>query len=88
MQKKILRGAKQTLDKFNKELDSSSQAVALKQTNFQVAPLIAQPKPVKVQIEELSGKAKDYHTPEYGVLMGKLLPLRREFPKTKEVAAR
>jgi len=60
----------------------------LKQTNFQVAPLIAQPKPVKVQIEELSGKAKDYHNPEYGVLIGKLLPLRREFPKTKEVAAR
>ena len=34
LQKKIMHGAQQTLNKFNKELESSEYASAIKQTNF------------------------------------------------------
>jgi leucine-zipper-like transcriptional regulator 1 len=34
LQKKVLQGAQQTLNKFNKELESSEHAIAIKETNF------------------------------------------------------
>lgn len=89
MQKKILRGAQQTLQKFNTELESSStEAVAIKETNFQVPPIIAEPKKITVQLAEINGKAKEYHSENYAILMKKITPLRKEFPKSKDQEAR
>jgi hypothetical protein len=36
----------------------------------------------------MTGKAKDYHNPEYAALMSSLLPIRKEFPRSKDVQAR
>ena len=89
MQKKVLRGAQQTLQRFNTELESSStEAIAIKETNFQVPPIIAEPKNITVQMAEINGKAKDYHSENYANLMKKINPLRKEFPKSKDVEAR
>ncbi len=51
LQRKIMRGAQQTLQRFNTELElSSSEAVAIKEKNFQVPPILAEPKKISVQI--------------------------------------
>lgn len=84
-----MRGAKQTLERFNKEHEGSSEhALAIKQSNFQVPPVFAPQKSVRSQIKEIYGKAEYYHNAEYQTLLGKLVPLRKEFPRTKEVGAR
>lgn len=89
MQKKILRGAQETLKKFNTELEPSTEhAVALKERNFQVPPIIAEPKKIPIQIAEINGKAKEHHNEQYALLLQKLVPLRKEFPKSKDVEAR
>ena len=69
MQKKVLQGAQQTLQKFNKELESSEYARALKQTNFQVPPILAEPKDLKVQLAEIQGRGQEHHNPDYAALI-------------------
>lgn len=88
LQKKVLQGAQQTLNKFNKELESSEHAIAIKETNFQVPPILADPKKLKVQLSEIQGRATQHHNPDYAALLNKVVPLRKEFPKTKDVSAR
>lgn len=51
-------------------------------------PIIAEPKNIKIQLQEISGRAEQYHNPEYAQLLQKVVPLRKEFPKTKDVKAR
>jgi hypothetical protein len=47
MQKKIARGAQETIARFNQEMESSSEnAISLKQRNFQIPPIFAPPKDV------------------------------------------
>jgi len=36
----------------------------------------------------MTGKAKEYHNPEYGAMMCSLLRIRKEFPRCKDVQAR
>lgn len=67
---------------------STEHATAFKVTNFQVAPIFAEPKDVKVQLKEINGKATEVHCPEYKDLLGKVVPLRQDFRKTKDVSAR
>lgn len=38
---KVQKGAKITLEKFNKELESSEHAVALKSNDFRIPPMFA-----------------------------------------------
>lgn len=60
----------------------------MKEKNFQVDPIIAPPKDIRIQMKEINGKTNEYHCAEYATLMGKLLPIRKEFPKTKDFLAR
>jgi hypothetical protein len=58
LQKKIVKGAKETLARFNTELQSSSEhSLALKQNDFQLPPMFAESKRAYIQMQELSGKA-------------------------------
>jgi hypothetical protein len=41
MQKKIARGAQQTIERFTQEIESTEHAVAFKEKNFQVPPVFA-----------------------------------------------
>ena len=67
---------------------SSQQALSLKQTDFQVPPIFAEPKKLHIQLKEIQGKAAEHHNPEYTSLLSKVLPIRKEFPKTKDITAR
>ena len=49
---------------------------------------MAEPKNVQLQVAEINGKAKEYHSEHYASLMKKLLPIRKEFPKSKDLVAR
>lgn len=42
-----MKGAKETLDKFNKELESSEYAVSLKSNDFSIPPMFAK-KDIKI----------------------------------------
>jgi hypothetical protein len=89
LQKKVLHGAKETLARFQKDMQrSTEQAIAVKNTNFQVPPIFAEPKPVRDQLKEVNGKAKEYHCEEYKTLIEKVLPLRKDFRRTQDVSAR
>jgi hypothetical protein len=80
LQKKVLHGAKETLARFQKDMEKSTEhAVALKTTNFQVPPIFAPPKPVPLQLKEINGKTAEYHCEEYKSLIAKVVPLRKDF---------
>ena len=85
-----MNGAKETLARFVRDMEKSSeQAMALTPNkDYQVEPELAEPKPLKIQLQQMRGKAEEYHTPEYKDLIGKLTVTRKEFPKTKDVTAR
>ena len=91
LQKNIKQGAKVTLEKFNKELESSQYAVSLKSNDFSIPPMFAK-KDIKVQLKEINGKLEfdqnKYHNALYNDLMKKLLPLRVEFPEAKDSESR
>jgi len=72
------------LARFNKEsfadLDSTSRAEAMLHKNFHVQPQYPeQALPVKQQMDEVTGKAKEYPTPEYANLMSTLRETRKKF---------
>jgi hypothetical protein len=49
-----------------------------------VPPIIAEPKKITVQLAEINGKAKEYHSEHYALLMKKITPLRKDFPRSKD----
>lgn len=51
-------------------------------------PILADPKNLQVQLAEIQGRATEHHNPDYAALLKKVVPLRKEFPKTKDVTAR
>ena len=51
-------------------------------------PIIAEPKKINIQVAEINGKAKELHNEQYGQLLQKVVPIRKEFPKCKDVQAR
>ena len=51
-------------------------------------PILAEPKNVREQLKEMYGKAEQHHNNEYAALLKKLVPIRAEFPKSKDVTAR
>lgn len=52
-----MRGAKITLEKFNKELESSQHALSLKHNDFSIPPMFAT-KDIKLQLREMYGKVE------------------------------
>ena len=54
--KRVAKKAKETLDKFSNNLDSTQQAEALKRNNFAIPPMFAT-KDIKKQLQEMYGKA-------------------------------
>ena len=91
LQKSIVSGAKKTIDKLTKEFDSSTNAEALKATNFQVPPPYAK-KDIIAQLKEMHGLVKEdqfkYHNDKYAALIKKVVPLRREFGKVTDREAK
>lgn len=84
-----MHGAKETLAKFTREMEGSSeQALALKNTDFQVPPVFAEPKDIRIQLKEIRGLATEFHNTEYAKLIGVITPIRKEWGKTKDLEGR
>jgi len=85
----VLHGAKETLARFQKDMELSTEhATGFKGTNFQVPPIFAEPKLIQTQLKEINGKAEEYHCAEYKMLLDKVVPLRKDFRRTQDVTAR
>jgi hypothetical protein len=91
MQKKVMRGAQETLKRFRNDLESSQYAHSLDIREYATPPMFAT-KDMKQQILEMHGKVEfdkgKYHNEKYNDLMKKLVQYRTEFPKIKDVEGR
>ena len=79
------------MDRFKTELESSEHAISMQKNNFTPPPLFAT-KDLKEQLQEINGKKEfdknEYHNARYNDLMKSIIPIRKEFPKTKDIEAR
>jgi hypothetical protein len=92
LRKRVTRGAEQSLKKFETQNpDSSEHALSLKFKDFAVPPTYAT-KNIQIQLREMYGKVELdkglYHTQKYNDLMKTVTPIRKEFPKTRDVGAK
>ncbi|CDW79293.1 UNKNOWN [Stylonychia lemnae] len=89
--KTVTKGAKETMEKFKTELESSQYAKSLTANNFALPPVF-QKKEMRIQLLEIKGKlefdANKYHNQRYNDLLKKVVNYRVEFQKMKDSSAR
>lgn len=91
LQKRIIKGAKETLKTFHKEHESSEYAQALQMKDFALKPMFEK-KDLKLQLNEIRGKIpfdkNQYHSARYNDLMKRVVNLRVEYFKCHDKAGR